>query len=102
MDAIRWRVGDGLVNRRRDLPDTIRDAMEITRAVEEAELRLQGIVSTTPLQPSARLSELYGANILIKREDGHLLSSKPAKRCRFRACSRCSVCSRCLFHRSSW
>jgi threonine dehydratase len=43
--------------------------MEITRAVEEAELRLQGIVSTTPLQPSARLSELYGANVLIKRED---------------------------------
>jgi threonine dehydratase len=43
--------------------------MKITRAVEEAELRLQGIVSTTPLQPSARLSELYGANILIKRED---------------------------------
>jgi threonine dehydratase len=43
--------------------------MEITRAVEEAELRLQGIVSTTPLQPSVRLSELYGANILIKRED---------------------------------
>src|ERR1700687_4546715 len=43
--------------------------MEITRAVEEAELRLQSIVSTTPLQPSPRLSELYGANILIKRED---------------------------------
>ena len=43
--------------------------MEITRAVEEAERRLQGIVSTTPLQPSARLSELYGANILVKRED---------------------------------
>src|SRR6202048_3383811 len=43
--------------------------MEITRAVEEAERRLQGIVSTTPLQPSVRLSERYGANILIKRED---------------------------------
>jgi threonine dehydratase len=43
--------------------------MEMTRAVEEAELRLQGIVSTTPLQSTARLSELYGANILIKRED---------------------------------
>src|ERR1700687_1991906 len=43
--------------------------MEITRAVEEAELRLQSIVSTTPLQPSPRLSEVYGANILIKRED---------------------------------
>ena len=43
--------------------------MELTRAVEEAERRLHGIVSTTPLQPSSRLSELYGANVLIKRED---------------------------------
>src|SRR2546429_9470770 len=45
------------------------DAMEMTRAVEEAEKRLQGIVSKTPLQPSNRLSERYEANILIKRED---------------------------------
>src|SRR2546423_9389066 len=43
--------------------------MEMVRAIEEAERRLQGIVSTTPLQPSTRLSERYGANILIKRED---------------------------------
>src|ERR1700737_1472521 len=43
--------------------------MEMVRAVDEAERRLQGIVATTPLQPSARLSELYGANVLIKRED---------------------------------
>ncbi len=41
----------------------------MTRAIEEAERRLHGVVSTTPLQPSARLSETYGANILIKRED---------------------------------
>src|SRR3989454_87023 len=45
------------------------DAMEMTRAVEEAEKRLQGIVSKTLLQPSTRLSERYEANILIKRED---------------------------------
>src|SRR2546428_13340879 len=45
------------------------DAMEMTRAVDEAEQRLQGIVSKTPLQPSTRLSERYEANILIKRED---------------------------------
>ena len=57
------------MNRRRDPPGYYSDAMEITRAVEEAERRLQGIVSTTPLQPSPRLSEVYGANILIKRED---------------------------------
>src|SRR5205809_6919829 len=43
--------------------------MELTRAIEEAEHRLQGIVSKTPLQPSSRLSERYEANILIKRED---------------------------------
>ena len=43
--------------------------MEMTRAIEEAEHRLQGIVSKTPLQPSSRLSERYEANILIKRED---------------------------------
>jgi threonine dehydratase len=45
------------------------DAGGMTRAVEEAETRLKGIVSTTPLQSSTRLSERYGANILIKRED---------------------------------
>jgi threonine dehydratase len=43
--------------------------MEMVRAIEEAERRLHGIASTTPLQPSPRLSERYGANILIKRED---------------------------------
>src|SRR2546423_9803868 len=43
--------------------------MEMVRAIEEAERRLQGIASTTPLQPSPRLSERYGAKILIKRED---------------------------------
>src|SRR3989475_10798895 len=43
--------------------------MEMVRAVEEAEQRLEGIASTTPLQPSIRLSEQYGARILIKRED---------------------------------
>jgi threonine dehydratase len=43
--------------------------MEMARAIEEAEQRLRGIASTTPLEPSTRLSERYGANILIKRED---------------------------------
>src|SRR3989441_9534696 len=43
--------------------------MEMTRTVEEAEQRLQGIVSKTPLQASSRLSERYEANVLIKRED---------------------------------
>jgi threonine dehydratase len=43
--------------------------MEMARAVEEAEQRLKGIASTTPLQPSTRLSERYGATVLIKRED---------------------------------
>src|SRR2546425_6028431 len=43
--------------------------MEMVRAIDEAEERLEGIASTTPLQPSVRLSEQYGARILIKRED---------------------------------
>src|SRR5438046_9846889 len=43
--------------------------MEMGRAIDEAEPRLEGIASTTPLQPSIRLSEQYGATILIKRED---------------------------------
>src|SRR2546421_2417080 len=43
--------------------------MEMVRAIDEAEQRLEGIASTTPLQPSIRLSEQYGATVLIKRED---------------------------------
>src|SRR5256884_4836443 len=43
--------------------------MEMVRAIDEAEQRLEGSASTTPLQPSIRLSEQYGATILIKRED---------------------------------
>ena len=41
----------------------------MTRAIEDAERRLHGVVATTPLEASARLSEIYEANILIKRED---------------------------------
>jgi threonine dehydratase len=44
-------------------------SVEMTDAIEEAEKRLKGIVSTTPLQRSNRLSEAYSANVLIKRED---------------------------------
>src|SRR3982074_10409 len=43
--------------------------MEMVRAVDEAEQRLEGIAATTPLPPSTRMSEHYGAIILIKRED---------------------------------
>jgi len=43
--------------------------MDLTRAVEQAQQRLKGIVSETPLQPSPRLSRRYGATVLIKRED---------------------------------
>ena len=41
----------------------------MTAAIDEAARRLQGIVSTTPLQSSKRLSNTFGANVLIKRED---------------------------------
>jgi len=43
--------------------------LTLTPAIEEAAGRLKGIVSTTPLQSSKRLSEAYRANVLIKRED---------------------------------
>lgn len=38
-------------------------------AVDAAARRLAGIVATTPLERSARLSELIGADIWLKRED---------------------------------
>src|SRR5260370_6265906 len=43
--------------------------MEMVRAIEQAEQRLHGIAFETALRPSNRLSEQYGATILIKRED---------------------------------
>src|SRR2546425_4880823 len=43
--------------------------MEMVRAIDEAEQRLEAIAPTTRLQRSIRLSEQYGARILIKRED---------------------------------
>src|SRR6202165_711061 len=46
-----------------------RQTMEMVRAVEEAEQRLEGIAATTAVQASIRLSEKYGATILLKRED---------------------------------
>src|SRR5713101_1584020 len=49
--------------------------MEMVHAIEEAERRLQGIATTTPLQPSARLSEQYDARVLIKREDMQAIRS---------------------------
>lgn len=44
--------------------------MNITiQQIEEAAKRLAGIVAKTPLQKSKRLSELFAADIYIKRED---------------------------------
>ena len=43
--------------------------MAMTRAVDEAEARLRGIVASTPLQSLKRLSQTFGADILVKRED---------------------------------
>jgi len=39
------------------------------QTIDEAALRLQSVVTKTPLQYSKRLSKLYNANIYIKRED---------------------------------
>ncbi|WP_427384153.1 threonine ammonia-lyase IlvA [Janibacter sp. G56] len=46
------------------------DADSVTAAdVEAAALRLGDLVERTPLTPSARLSEVTGARVLLKRED---------------------------------
>jgi len=37
--------------------------------VDDAAERLAGVVATTPLEPNARLSELLGAQVWLKRED---------------------------------
>ncbi len=37
--------------------------------IDEASMRLEGVVSRTPLWFSKRLSEEYGARVYLKRED---------------------------------
>ena len=52
------------------MEDTATDnPLRMAAAIEEAAVRLEGVVSRTPLQPSRRLSELFGARVLLKRED---------------------------------
>ena len=50
------------------LPVTIQD-------IEEAYARLQGVADCTPLQHSRRLSELFGAEVFLKREDLQVVRS---------------------------
>jgi threonine dehydratase len=45
------------------------ESADLTSAIDEAAGRLRDVVAVTPLQRSKRLSELYHANVLIKRED---------------------------------
>jgi len=45
------------------------DLQRVAASVDEAASSLRGVVVPTPLQPNARLSELTGANVLLKRED---------------------------------
>lgn len=49
--------------------------MNIIKEIQEANLRLEGVVSQTPLQFNQKLSSRYGANILLKREDLQLVRS---------------------------
>jgi len=48
-------------------------------AVEAAAERLVGVVDTTPLEPSARLSEETGARVWLKREDLQVVRSYKAR-----------------------
>ncbi|MBC8137764.1 MAG: threonine ammonia-lyase IlvA [Fibrella sp.] len=45
------------------------------RSIEEAYRRLEPVVTRTPLQRSARLSEQFGAEIYLKREDLQIVRS---------------------------
>lgn len=45
--------------------------------IEDAHARLQGVVDCTPLQFNPRLSEQFGAEIYLKRED--LQASAPTR-----------------------
>lgn len=45
------------------------------QSVQDANSRLQQVVSKTPLQPNATLSKLFGANIYLKREDLQVVRS---------------------------
>jgi threonine dehydratase len=50
--------------------------LEITvQSIEEAYQRLQSVVTRTPLQHNPRLSELFGAEIYLKREDLQVVRS---------------------------
>ena len=44
-------------------------------SIEAAYRRLQGVVTRTPLQHNARLSEQYGASVYLKREDLQVVRS---------------------------
>ena len=44
-------------------------AAQVAKLVEDAAERLQGVATRTPLERNARLSELYGGEVWLKRED---------------------------------
>lgn len=45
------------------------ESSALVSAIDEAAVRLRGIALRTPLERSARLSDRYGAEVLLKRED---------------------------------
>jgi threonine dehydratase len=49
--------------------------MDVLNEVKEAKSRLQGVVSETPCNLSMNLSEQFGANIYLKREDLQMVRS---------------------------
>ncbi|MFZ0214587.1 MAG: threonine ammonia-lyase IlvA [Candidatus Dormiibacterota bacterium] len=50
-------------------PDTKDEVADLVSEIEAAARRLHGVAARTPLQPSPRLSERYGAQVYLKRED---------------------------------
>ncbi len=51
------------------------ESSALVTAIEEAAIRLRGIALHSPLERSTRLSERYGAEVLIKREDQQAVRS---------------------------
>jgi threonine dehydratase len=56
-------------NSMRTIPVNHKEGLALLAAVEEAAERIKGVVSRTPLEASKRLSQQFGARVVIKRED---------------------------------
>lgn len=64
-----FKIGQRTTTGTIDLAIVTTQLADIAQAVDAAALTLRGVMTPTPLQRDVRLSELTGANVLLKRED---------------------------------